>query len=406
MSKTEYIIVWLLTILTFAVVLWLIYSPLSFFKEIPASPVTVHQVYGNVLYAGSDTAVQPGDIIAVGQRVVATNSDDQLILALSSRSFVHVSDGFDLHFTRIEDFRLPVLSLNSGWLNFRRFLADVRVPSTILTPSGSVTLSTESHTWLRHPFSEVFVTVTPDYTSTHVPNGPAVWSEANGNTTIRSGSYFTAARVGSQRSVTELPQAPVIVSPEDERPNYLPGDLARGFTLSWRSEVEGQRYVVRIDEDSSNLPVLQVETLDRAYTVSGLSTGSYMARVGNISTGKGVSRWSDGFPFTVSSRATDIIDCNSRSFSANRIRVGDRLFIVGCAPVDDQPVHIGVYALGDVWYLQSGDRGRGVTPEQDRYFEISVVEANEYRIIVQSAFQPFRAIASNLESSGSIRLQY
>lgn len=384
--RVEYIWVWILTLLAIAGIVWIIYSPMNLFSELDARIVAIAQIEGDVVNQDGHRP-EIGSIVELGDILQGGSAGSHVILSLSDRSFIHLSGEFYVVYDRIEGYRLPGFRLVAGWLHNRINMNDLRIPTVVQTPSGILFPSTQATSWLAHPYTESFIEVSANQVRVLIPNGPFVWNEEEGRTTLRSGSYFTAQRYGTQRQMIELPPPPEIVFPEDNQPVFLPGDLARGYTLNWRSEQPVQSYVLRVERDGTMLPVLQTTSTEPAYTLSNLRPGTYVARVGAMHTDFGVSRWSDGFIFSVSGRANPQIDCTTSPGHIGITMAGNNRYVYGCLPQDQLSQHVGIYALADIWYLQSP--GSGAVPDSDGYWEMAVVDAPRYLAVIQHRSEDF-----------------
>ncbi|KPQ00760.1 MAG: hypothetical protein HLUCCA01_02460 [Bacteroidetes bacterium HLUCCA01] len=400
MKQVEYPIVQILTVLSVVLIGWIIYSPNRFFTELQADTVTVHAVTGEIVRENGQP-VLPGQPVEIGQVLTSTGSSHELILQLSERSFMHLYGEFQLGYTRLEGYRLPVFSLSYGWINVKRHLNDLRVAAVLQTPQGTADLTSNQSARFRHPYIELFGLVTRESVSMAVPNGPVTWEEEAGAIQILSGQVFRKDHARSTVQLLDTPPAPAIGSPEVEDFNFLPGELVRGFTMTWRADSLTQSYLVRIEEQSTAIPVLQQSVENTAFSVSGLGEGEFMLRVGSVTQNFGVSRWSDALPFTVSGRSDEDIRCTDAAFQAGLVTSGSHRFMRGCIPPGDA-VHAGVYAKADVWYLQSAPSGIGAVPEQDGYWEVVVSEASEYYVIVMPDTLLFEPVIRELQTTGAV----
>jgi hypothetical protein len=188
----EYFWVGLLTILSIVLIGWIIYNPLNLFSELDALPVLVEQVEGTVV-TDEGFQLSVGDTIQIGSTIQGTTPNSQLLLKLSNRSYVHFNGAFTVAFNRVEGYRLPIFQLHSGWMNFKRQVADIQVPAVVQTPAGFLAVSNDASSWLTHSFTDSYIVVSDDEVHILVPNGPLHWVEDAGSTTIRSGIYFVAS---------------------------------------------------------------------------------------------------------------------------------------------------------------------------------------------------------------------
>ncbi|MCH8524414.1 MAG: hypothetical protein LAT52_07675 [Balneolales bacterium] len=400
MNYFEYIWVWILSILAIAIIVWIVLSPVNTLRELNALPVIVYQVEGDV-YTRQGLQLSRGDTVQVGTSFTGRD-DSQLILKLSERSFIHFGGAFSAGYHRVEGYRLPIFELAAGWMNIKRHISDVRVAGAFQTPVGNLTTSPDASSWLVYPYNEIYTKVTSENVHILVPNGPIRWTEEEGSTTIRSGSKLVVSRFSSQRQLTEMPAAVQIVSPEDDGPTYFPGDLVRGYTITWRSTEPTLQYMVRIAKSDNLLPYFQHMSEEPAYTVSGLPEGTYTISIGSVHHSFGVSRWSDGFRFTVSGRVNDTLDCSITNNYASYTQIRGQTYIYGCVPNTDTPLHVGVFSRGDVWYLQSATGLRGAIPAEDGYWEISVTESSQYRVVINPLDIVFESVTANINQANAL----
>lgn len=401
MKQVEYPIVQILTVICVVLIGWIIYAPNRFFTELQADTVVVHTVNGEVIRENGQP-VLAGQTFEIGQVLSSDGSDYELILQLSDRSFIHLYGEFQLGYTRLDGYRLPVFSLSYGWINVKRHLNDLRVAAVLKTPHGIADLASNQSARFRHPYIELFGLVERETVAMAVPNGPVTWEEERGVTQILSGQIFRKETARNTIEILDTPAEPAIGSPEVEDFNFLPGELVRGFTMTWRADSLTRNYLVRIEEQSTAVPVLQQHLNNTAFSVSGLGEGEFMLRVGNVTQNFGVSRWSDALPFTVSGRADQNLRCTTiDTFEAGLVTSGNMKFMRGCIPGGGS-VHAGVYAKADVWYLQSAPSGIGAIPAPDGYWEVVVSDATEYRILVLPGTTLFEPVVRELDTSGAI----
>ena len=132
-----------------------------------------------------------------------------------------------------------------------------------------------------------------------------------------------------------------------------------------------QSYLVRIEEQSTTIPVLPTERGEyRDSSVSGLGEGEFMLRVGSVTQNFGVKPLGQTPCLSPSAAEAMRISAVPTLLFRPDWLPQEVTALCGVVFPRGDAVHAGVYAKADVWYLQSAPSGIGAVPEQDGYWEV------------------------------------